>query len=364
LLKNHTFSLKPLASAGHLDILGLLGFMWQPAVIFTFAVGLQVLPLRFVSEGFVTFMLAVGLICLLAAPTVAACVLLVGIIATKLHSRVRSSAVVFWAWWPSWLLVLCWSAAAAGLILGDYLWHHQFLPYQELTRLQSYAGVDPFEVHGDRVQDAGLITFANNVSVDRAQGGCLMNGDTYCVAPVVRGGRILPGDANLPAAGSYDFFVVGTNCCPCPNTNFRCGMWNQEGPVGGLRVVDQRRIPFYRLAAANWGAQYGKTVSHPVFFEWVQSPLAVVEMLHTQGTYAIVCAFALVTVFSFCAAVVLNGLLQVLVGAELAAPIDAPDAPPSKVGRALFRKMHPRLHAHHQELQSQVSAKGPTYVTL
>lgn len=182
-------------------------------------------------------------------------------------------SVLYWGWWPVWLCI--WSAIAVviGILIGDYLWRENLKPYLGMAKLQAYKELDTAKIPSQRVQDAGLVEFARFNWPDRSKGGCFMNaGDTYCVTPIVPKGEVDYGVVGLPNHGSYDYFAVGKNCCPCPNKDFQCGAWQNPMANGGIRSLDEKARPFYKLALEDWEASYGKKSRDPLFFDWVQDP--------------------------------------------------------------------------------------------
>merc|ERR1719401_3051346 len=86
----------------------------------------------------------------------------------------------------------------------------------------------------------------------------------YCVAPIVTGSAI-------PA--TYDFWVVGKNCCsppPVPGVgrSYHCGAFNQPKTTAATRLVDNQARPFYRMAVQQAEARYNIRANHPLFFTW------------------------------------------------------------------------------------------------
>jgi len=233
------------------------------------------------------------LACILSFPWAAFCGIAVGLIllfrvltlflfvwalvAGKYFKRFYLTSMVFWGWWPCWLFVFSVTATFCGYITGTYLWTTQLGPYYQLKQLQMYRDINPAHVPGVRLQDAGLVDFQNFVGMDRGKGGCFLNrGNTYCIAPIVFDGTPTPevhyDMQGMPQTGSYDYFAVGKNCCPCPNRDFTCGEWDNPLAYGGIRSMDEESRPYYKLALDNWQASYGKTSKTPLFFEWVQDP--------------------------------------------------------------------------------------------
>merc|ERR1719443_1473784 len=130
------------------------------------------------AQVFFSFVLAMGA-CLLPNPWALLCWVCVGLIiffrlltvflyiytlvAGKYLRRFYVPSLIFWGWWPFLLFFACIGSAVLGSLLGDYLWTTCLNPYYELRALQMYKGVNPSNVPGVRVQDAGLIEFSNFV---------------------------------------------------------------------------------------------------------------------------------------------------------------------------------------------------------
>lgn len=320
-----SFSFKALGRAGKLQLNGTFWVSLRPALIFIFTLVLLTWWFRYDSNLTSMLLVLVANICLLALPTMGFLTMVVGILATAATSRVRPSAVLYWMWWPFWSCALSWGALVLAFLLGEYVWYELFQPYTLITRLQAYGMVDPARTPGDRLQDAGVIDFANGMGLDRARGGCFVNGRTYCVAPILMGGQL-----NNKTDG-YDYFAVGTDCCSCPNQDFRCGEWNNPLAQGGLRSVDETSRPFYKLAVDDWAVTFGKKPRHPLYFEWVQNPRRKVSEMWANGmTYVVVpclavmpCLFLLVTA--------LNTAFGILCRYDIAAPIET-FMPPQGMG--------------------------------
>jgi len=345
LLKSRNFSLRPLATSGHLDAWKVLSLTWQPVLLFIFV--LEVLGSRwpfapgwrYGGERTTLLVAYAGVALQLLPPTAALGIMLAGVAAARRQSRLKPSAVVYWTWWPFWRFALCVLAAFLGGTIADHLWYHQFYPHERLQRLQAYQGIDPLTVGGVRIQDAGVVVFNETAGVDRTRSGCLKNAETYCVAPILFGGEVPSAAREVPrtdafngATGSheqvYDMFMAGTGCCDCPG-EFRCGDWNQplqtiggRRAIGGIRVLEPGRRDFFRLAAQEWAATHGKVSAQPIFFEWVNDPVSAFQELESRGVWLWALALLVVPVGLVLAVVVLNGVLELLVRQGLACPLE------------------------------------------
>ncbi|CAJ1426272.1 unnamed protein product [Effrenium voratum] len=299
LLARQNYTLRPLSSVGALSPLKVLDVSWQPIALFLILVLVQ----SMVNSA---ALCAVVLVLLLAFPLMEFLVLVIGTVATAIGRGVRWKAVLFWTYWPFWKLVLCVAAAIGGKMLGDFLWNGSYLPAAQIGRMQVYHDINPINASGIRLQDAGVVTFDGLTGVNRMMTGCLVDGPTYCIAAIV---PVVEKDGlRTPANMSqYDLFMAGTDCCDCPG-EFRCGDWNNPGKsLGGLRETDAGKSKYYRLAAADFAANFQKSVVYPIFLEWYNEPEQTlsgwVSNAHSNRALALVSIPILIIV----AVVILNG---------------------------------------------------------
>jgi len=96
------------------------------------------------------------------------------------------------------------------------------------------------------------------------------------VAPIVSGNEALV---------TYDFWAVGTDCCEASETGpgFTCGSASSPAARGGVRVMDEGATRFYRLAVDQAELASGIRADHPVFFHWVEDPIAEVNQRQDSG---------------------------------------------------------------------------------
>lgn len=367
LLGSVAFNMKPLSTAGVLNFWQVIMATGFPLAVYFFGLLCLVAPFRYKSEWLVFVIVVLGEFALMFYPTVSFLVLAAGVLTTKITSKIRTSAMIYWMWWPTWKFILCIVALVCAVSFGDYLWYSQFRDYETYARLQAYDNLDAFYVNGNRVQDAGLVKFNNTLGVDRSRAGCLVDRVTYCVAPIIRNGTVIPGEVQT-RSGYYDFFMAGIDCCNCPVTDFRCGDWNNPAGLGGMRLLNEDHRRFYRLAADKWSTTYNKPIKHSVFFTWVSDPVTTWKAGKKYGNQILFLGiFGAIT--GACAIMVMvNGLFRVLIDLDLAAPIETPAPPPTGTGDKLMSKFAPDVHKkwlnQQQATMSHYKSTDPKFLIL
>lgn len=320
-----------LAPAGTLrfwEVIGQASWILFP---FLWVVLMKIQNGRFNAPMLSSIIMWLVVLIIMASPVTTLAIYVGGVWHTIRQSVVRSSALVFWLYWPFWRFAVCLSAVLIAWSVGNYLWFNNFRLYIEYHRLQAYDNVDAYTVTGNRMQDAGLVVFNNTNGVDRAKAGCVVNGHTYCIAPILQGGAVKVGEKQS-RTGINDLFVAGIDCCNCPVTDFRCGEWdNPRGPLGGMRLLDDETRRMYRLAVDKWNVDYQKVSVHSIFFSWVNDPIAAWKQLYTRGIHLAIVAFILGILGSFFVTVILNGFMKWLRDVQIAAPLDD-SCPPTLPG--------------------------------
>lgn len=297
---------------------------------------------------------AVILFCMLFVRLLSLILFGAAVISGKYLKPFYRASVIWYGWWPFWLFFVSVVAAAVGYHVGTYLWEHYLHPYCEYKGLQHYRGINPNVIAGQRLLDSGLVDFTSNVNIDRAKGGCFMaRGDTYCVAPIVQGAEVLYDVGGIPRTGSYDYFAVGKNCCSCPNHDFQCGDWKNPFAHGGIRSLDEKARPFYKLALADWQAAYQKASKDPLFYEWVQEPEYVWKTMWNQTYYISTLALAFSLSVGLAVGLMVDKILQLLWSLELVVPrvCIAPAPGMAMITAALL----PRMYGDYQEEQMSIA---------
>jgi len=169
---------------------------------------------------------------------------------------------------PVWLMytaISCIFAVIMATIFGNANYVYNLLPYYEIDSLNTYPSVNPANDYGQELMDGGRIYFSDGAGLDMKKASSFKNTDLYCVAPIVTGEEKL---------SHYDFWAVGMNCCSGVSPDFRCGQFNNPKARSGLRLVWENQRPYYRLAVQMASAQFDLYAPHPLFFSWIQDPVA------------------------------------------------------------------------------------------
>lgn len=175
---------------------------------------------------------------------------------------------------PTWFIfaaVALTIALVAAVVVGDINFYYNLMPYYDYTNLNTYPSVDPTKDRGEALMDGGRVYFVQGTQLDRTKSMTFRNMDHYCVAPIVRGTETL---------AFYDFWAVGLNCCA---HDFRCGQFNNPYARSGLRLMRDEQRAFFRLAVQQAESTYKIKAEHPLFFHWMQDPIAEVNGYREEG---------------------------------------------------------------------------------
>lgn len=339
---NHAIEFKPTSHSGLASAYrDALTVTLRMTVVFILACLFSVIRYKWLS---VTCMVVLVLTILLWFDSLV--VLLRSAVAGSWHLPKVMPSLIYWGFWPFMITVLCCSSALLGITVGNYLWLSSFEQYYQLEELRTYKNVDPTHIPGQQIMDAGIVEFANYVGIDRMHGGCFhTRGHNFCVAPILHGGKIPNDLVDAPSGGSYDYFAVGIDCCNCPNNDFKCGAWNDPLAQGGLRSMDYKSRPQYRMAVEDWSAAYRKTVNHPIFFDWVQDADYAWRKPWYWAFHLLVIALCAPFPLFFILTFPIAYMYKYMVDEQIASPADTPGPP---VGfERLWERALPEMREHY-----------------
>jgi len=190
---------------------------------------------------------------------------------------------------PSWFSYFSLAVGVAvftALGLGSHIFNRYSLPYHLVRDLKVIGHVDASKERGQNVMDAGILYFAEGNIIDATRSWHFKQGSVYCVAPIIKGE---PGKA-VSETGSFDFWAVGKDCCSVSSSDFRCGAYANPLARSAIRVLGDEDRKFYRLAVEQSETLYGIMATHPIFVEWSQDPLAVVNSWNSKALTSYVIA--------------------------------------------------------------------------
>merc|ERR1719486_1405096 len=176
--------------------------------------------------------------------------------------------------WYHYAAVKFFIAVTAGALLGDANYHFYMHTFYDIENLNTYPSVNPTVERGQQLMDSGRVYFSPGTRLDISKSSAFKNTDIYCVTPIVVGKDKLP---------SYDFWAVGLNCCSGKANDFHCGEYNNEYARAGLRQMRDDQRPFFRLAVQQAEAAYNVKAAHPLFYFWLQDPIAEMNSYQEEG---------------------------------------------------------------------------------
>lgn len=176
--------------------------------------------------------------------------------------------------WYTFAAIACFVAVTAAMFFGDMNFWYNLQPFYDIENLNTYPSVNPAREKGQQLMDAGRVYFADGAALDMRKAMSFKNLDLYCVAPITNGEEQM---------ASYDFWAVGINCCSGISSDFRCGEFNNPHARSGLRLMRDEQRPFFRLAVQQAEAAYNIKATHPLFFYWMQDPVAEMNSYRDDG---------------------------------------------------------------------------------
>lgn len=178
-------------------------------------------------------------------------------------------------------------AVVSAWISGDLAFWKWMQPGYQYAHLATYTNVDPsmqsmytgqtLSTPGKRYQDAGTIYFKAGSELNVSQAMSFKLGDLYCVVPIV--------NPDCQKNCGHDFWAVGINCCGEDSADFRCGDYGKRS-LSGMRMMNENNRALYRLAvmqAEGIHRATGLVSNHPLFFYWMEDPVAEVSKWRKKG---------------------------------------------------------------------------------
>lgn len=168
-------------------------------------------------------------------------------------------------WWSvmgAFILVTLMAATVCGLMnFHQYMFH-----YWSALEGRQYTNVAPDALAAAH-EDAGMIVFSDDATVDITKPIGFKAGEIFCVAPILR----------ADAVGSdIQYWAAGTNCCRGRDF-FTCNdVLNKDARSGvvirdEMSPIEESNLKYYKHAAQTAVETYGLTqVKEPIFVHWVK----------------------------------------------------------------------------------------------
>jgi len=176
--------------------------------------------------------------------------------------------------WYTFASLAFFTGTILAAVFGDMNFLYNMQPYYDMQSMANYPDVNPAKDRGQSMMDTGMAYFVDGAGIDMKKSIGFKNDHLYCVAPISYGGDQLT---------TYDFWAVGTDCCSGVGSDFRCGEYNNPHARTGLRLMKADQRPFYKLAVEMAESAYNIKSVHPLFFSWVQDPLAELNVYQNDG---------------------------------------------------------------------------------
>ncbi|CAE7761730.1 unnamed protein product, partial [Symbiodinium pilosum] len=213
----------------------------------------------------------------------------IGIVAWSARLAMRADASEKW---HSFFTVATLVAVLMATACGEWNYRTYNSAVYDLNNMNAYPAVSPAGHKGQQMMDAGRVYFKEGTSLDLKKAMSFKNSDTYCVAPITFGQDQMP---------SYDYWAIGMNCCEGQTPDFRCSEYNNAHARAGLRLMSDDERPFYRLAVQQAEAAYNIRAEHPMFFHWVQDPVALMSAWTDAATrFVMMSSFCFFVLNFFC----------------------------------------------------------------
>jgi len=205
--------------------------------------------------------------------------------------------------WFNFATVAILIATVAALLASDMNYWYNMHTFYDLQNLNTYPAVNPAVEKGQQMMDAGRVYFGPGTHMDMKKAIAFKNNDLYCVAPITNSNKQL---------ASYDFWAVGINCCSGVSSDFRCGEYNNPHARSGLRLMRDDQRPFFRLAVQQAEAAYNIKSTHPLFFYFLQDPVAEMNSYRDDGfKYFLLSIFTHFGFNAFCVACATVGFSKI-----------------------------------------------------
>jgi len=279
----HILGKKEAAVKKRPTIVALVGCLVVPLLIFIVMIWLRSFELRYKSETVTNMMCCI----LLFSPLVFAALAID--LAKRSESDPKPMALLAGMSLLAWLF---------GFYLGCQNFERNMRPFYDIAEMSVYPSVEPSKYGGQQFLDAGLITFTPGSRLDVRHSAGFREKDVYCAAPIV---------SKNATQKTFDFWAIGMNCCSGHRPDFHCGEYSNPSASKGLRLLDDDKSSYFRLAVKKAQVEFNLNVSHPIFFHWLSHPEIELSTYEDDGWKVLVtsaCCFFCLELFVIVSAAV------------------------------------------------------------
>lgn len=176
--------------------------------------------------------------------------------------------------WYTFSALCLFLATLLGWTFGDLNYRANMQPFYDMDNLNTYNQLDPAVIPGQGAMDSGKVYFKEGTAIDTRKSIGYKDDSLYCAAPIAR------GDDQL---ATYDYWAIGVDCCSATNGDWKCGEWDNPHARGGLRLMRDEQRPMFLLAVQMAETAYNIKSQHPLFFQWLQDPVAKMDTYRDDG---------------------------------------------------------------------------------
>mmetsp|Transcript_58988 Transcript_58988/g.125066 ORF Transcript_58988/g.125066 Transcript_58988/m.125066 type:complete len:330 (+) Transcript_58988:177-1166(+) len=172
--------------------------------------------------------------------------------------------------WLSFLLATSGIAWCVGLYFGLATYSMHMRPLYEIQSLETYVNVDPRYARGQQYMDGGRFIFTKSSFPNPGKSSSVQDdsSEVYCAAPVET--------RDEERLASYDFWVIGKDCCPPAADSFTCAGTSTSAHAA-TRVLDETDLSKYRSAVQAAASKYGLSTVTPLLLTWQEDPISLVN---------------------------------------------------------------------------------------
>lgn len=198
-------------------------------------------------------------------------------------------------YWPM-LGALCFLATTLAIFVGLWNYYRNFYRYWAYEGQRTYLNVLPSKPALQHL-DAGKIMFSENASLNFQKSFGYMDGQRFCVAPIVERGA---------KSDTVEYWAAGVDCCfnsDKVRQNFTCDDATDGEAHAGLVYLDfaNHKLSMFRKATQAASRVHDISSSEDaLFLQWVQNPRQAQRVHWNSACVILIAAIFIHLGFSTC----------------------------------------------------------------